>query len=76
MRDMASYCNCSKVRAPMLNMAIVGLGRWGQRLVDAVHEPANAKLRFTHAVARTPEKLRAYCDARGMTVHGDLGRTI
>ena len=44
----------------MLNVAIVGLGRWGQRLVDSVSAPKSAKLRFTHAVARTPEKVRAY----------------
>ena len=50
---------------PILDAAIVGPGRWGQRLVDAVSVPASAKLRFTHAVARTPDKVRAYCGARG-----------
>ena len=47
----------------MLNVAIVGLGRWGRRLVDAVHTPTSTKLRFTHAVARTPENVREYCSA-------------
>ena len=48
----------------MLNVAIVGLGRWGQRLVDSIAERGSGKLRFTHAVTRTPEKVRAYCEAR------------
>ena len=60
----------------MLNAAIVGPGRWGQRLVDSVCLPASAKLRFTHAVARTPDKLRAYCDARGLFLGVDLAQVL
>ena len=60
----------------MLNVAIVGLGRWGQRLVDAVFAPASAKLRYTHAVARTPDKVRAYCSARGLSLAGDLAQVL
>ncbi len=60
----------------MLNVAIVGLGRWGQRLVDAVHAPPSAKLRFTHAVARTPEKVRAYCSARALSLSADLAQVL
>lgn len=60
----------------MLNMAIVGLGRWGERLVDAVHTPASAKLRFTHAMARTPDRVHAFCSARGIRVVGDLAQVL
>jgi predicted dehydrogenase len=60
----------------MLNVAIVGPGRWGQRLVDAVYSPASAKLRFTHAVARTPDRVRAYCSARGLSLTDDLERVL
>ena len=60
----------------MLNVAIVGLGRWGQRLVDAVCAPASVKLRFTHAVARTPVKVREYCGARGLSLTGDLAQVL
>lgn len=60
----------------MLNVAIVGLGRWGQRLVDSVFVPKSAKLRFTHAVARTPEKVRAYCEERGISLTGDFPRVL
>ena len=60
----------------MLNAAIAGLGRWGQRLVDSVSDPESAKIRFTHAVARTPEKVRAYCEAHGLSVTTDLSRVL
>ena len=60
----------------MLKVAIVGLGRWGQRLLEAVCAPPSAKLRVTHAVARTPDKLRAYCSARGLALSGDLAQAL
>lgn len=43
----------------MINCAIVGTGRWGQRLVDSVQQEGKSRsdhLRFSHAVARTPAK--------------------
>lgn len=60
----------------MLNVAIVGLGRWGQRLVDAVRAPPSAKLRFTHAVTRTPRKVHAYCSARSLALGDDLAQVL
>ncbi|MBE0620629.1 MAG: Gfo/Idh/MocA family oxidoreductase [Burkholderiales bacterium] len=60
----------------MLKVAIVGLGRWGQRLVESVHTRASAKLRFTHAVARTPDKVRAYCGERGLVLTRDLAQVL
>ena len=60
----------------MLNVAIVGLGRWGRRLVDAVCAPESAKLRYTQVVARTPDKLRAYCTARGLALSGSLAQVL
>ena len=60
----------------MLHVAIVGLGRWGQRLVDAVRDPASAKLRFTHAAARSPDKVREYCSVRGIALHADLAQIL
>lgn len=52
----------------MLNAAIVGLGRWGQRLVDSVAAPPGGALRFTHAVVRTPDKVAAFCDKHRLAV--------
>jgi len=60
----------------MLNVAIVGLGRWGRRLVDAVRSPASTKLGYTRAVAGTPDRMRAYCSARGLLLSGDLAQAL
>jgi predicted dehydrogenase len=45
----------------MLNAAVVGLGRWGRRLVEAVCSPPSEVIRFTGAVVRTPGGARDFC---------------
>ena len=52
----------------MLNAAIVGLGRWGQRLVESVSTPPSSAVRFTHAVVRTPAKAADFCKRHRLTV--------
>jgi len=49
----------------MIKAAIVGLGRWGKTLVEAVQDKSEA-LRFTHAVSREPDKLRDYAAKHGL----------
>ncbi len=58
----------------MLRCAIVGVGRWGQRLVDSCQQEGQAlsdSIRFTHAVARSAEKYADYCSAQQLTLHTD-----
>ncbi|HEX7055523.1 MAG TPA: Gfo/Idh/MocA family oxidoreductase [Burkholderiales bacterium] len=50
----------------MLNAAVVGLGRWGQRLVEALASPPSEVLRFTHAVVRTPGSAAEFCERHGL----------
>lgn len=53
----------------MLNTAIIGLGRWGQRLVDSVQDTGRPKgdlIRFTRAVTRTPAKATGFAERHGM----------
>ena len=40
----------------MVRTAVVGLGRWGRTLVNSV-QGKSEKLRFTHAVSRTPSRV-------------------
>src|SRR5438552_13218682 len=47
----------SRCGRPMIDAAIVGLGRWGRTLVAAVQGKSDG-LRFTRAVSRNPDKLR------------------
>jgi predicted dehydrogenase len=50
----------------MINAAIVGVGRWGQRLVDSVSIPASPHIRFTRAVARNVEPIRGFAERNGL----------
>lgn len=51
----------------MIEAAVVGLGRWGKTLVDAV-QGKSAKLRFTHVVSRDPAAHADYAAERGLTL--------
>ncbi len=53
----------------MLRAAIVGLGSWGQVLVDAVQtkgKPKGTLIRFDRAVTRTPAKAQAFANKQGL----------
>lgn len=53
----------------MINAAIVGLGRWGQGLVDSVKD--SGAIRFTAGVTRTVSKAEEFCKARGIALNAD-----
>jgi predicted dehydrogenase len=53
----------------MIRAAIVGMGRWGQRLVDSVQGEgvrASELIRFTRGYTRTASKVREYSQRRGI----------
>lgn len=55
----------------MIRAAIVGMGRWGQRLVDSVQGdgvPASEHIRFTKGHTRTPSKVDGYAKRRGIAL--------
>ncbi len=54
----------------MINAAIVGMGRWGQTLVDSVQGKSD-KINFTRGVTRTTSKVEDYCAERGITLGDD-----
>ncbi|MSQ18519.1 MAG: Gfo/Idh/MocA family oxidoreductase [Betaproteobacteria bacterium] len=49
----------------MLNAAIVGMGRWGQNLVQSVHGKSDA-IRFVAGWNRTPDKVREFALGHGV----------
>jgi predicted dehydrogenase len=55
----------------MIDAAIVGLGRWGKTLVEAVQGKSH-RLRFTRAVSRTPDRLRDEADRYRLVLVGGL----
>ncbi len=52
-----------------VNLAIIGLGRWGQTLVDSTD--GSDTVRFTSAVTRTPSKVAEYCARKNMALTDD-----
>jgi predicted dehydrogenase len=59
----------------MIEAAIVGLGRWGKTLVEAVQGQSD-KLRFTHAVSRNPDRLRDFAGRHQLVVVGELTQVL
>lgn len=55
----------------MIRLALVGPGRWGRILVDAVQGLSDTVV-FTHAVARSPDRAAEWCAARGIALCADL----
>ena len=48
-----------------IRLALIGPGRWGRILVESV-QGVSRKVRFSHAVSRTPEKISHWCDSHGI----------
>ena len=59
----------------MLNAAIVGLGRWGQNLVNHIQGKSD-KIRVVTGVLRHPENARAYAEAKGFALVDSLDKAL
>ncbi|MFW5834601.1 MAG: Gfo/Idh/MocA family protein [Pseudomonadota bacterium] len=59
----------------MIDLAIVGLGRWGRVLVESVQGRSDA-VRFTHAVTGTPAHAADYCRAHGLELRPTLEEVL
>lgn len=59
----------------MINAAIVGLGRWGQNLVNSVQGKSD-QIRFVAGVLRHPEKAREYAQKQGLVLHDHLDAVL
>ena len=59
----------------MIDAAIVGLGRWGRTLVEAVQGKSD-KLCFTRAVSRNPDRLRDFAGQHQLQLVGDLSQVL
>ncbi|MBX6426332.1 MAG: Gfo/Idh/MocA family oxidoreductase [Variibacter sp.] len=53
----------------MIRAAVIGLGRWGRALVNAVHGKSD-EIRFVAAHTRTPAAAEAFCRARNLPLLG------
>jgi predicted dehydrogenase len=59
----------------MINAAIVGLGRWGRNIVDAV-QGKSERLRFSRCVSRRPDTVRDFAQRHGLTISTDLADVL
>jgi predicted dehydrogenase len=59
----------------MIRLALIGPGRWGRILVEAV-QGISPDVTFTHAVARSPAKAAEWCAAQGLALGDDLGAVL
>jgi len=59
----------------MINAAIVGLGRWGQNLVNSV-QGTSTRLRFARGVVRNPDKVSAFAAKHGLQLSSDYAELI
>ena len=55
----------------VVNAAIVGLGRWGQRLVESVKEDGveRTNIQFVSGVTRSPNKVTGFCDQHNIQLY-------
>ncbi len=59
----------------MLRAVVVGLGGWGQRLAQSVHEKSD-KIRIVKGVTRTPQNVEDFSRASGIEVGSDFGAVL
>lgn len=55
----------------MINAAIVGLGRWGKNIVNAV-QGKSERLRFVRGVVRHPDAVCDFAAQHGLELSADL----
>ncbi|MGC1778050.1 MAG: Gfo/Idh/MocA family oxidoreductase [Xanthobacteraceae bacterium] len=59
----------------MIRAAIVGLGRWGRRLVDSVQDRSDS-IRFVAAQTRTPASAADYCRQKNIRLMDDFASVL
>src|SRR5262245_27586082 len=59
----------------MISAAIVGLGRWGKNIVNAV-QGKSGRLRFTHAVVRRPDTAHDFAAQHGLGLSSDFTNVL
>ena len=60
----------------MLNAAIVGMGRWGQVLVNSVQGQQGAPIGFVAGSTRSPDKARAWADEQRIRILPDFAAVL
>ena len=59
----------------MINAAVIGLGRWGKNIVEAV-QGKSKRLRFIRGVSKEPDLVRDFAAAKGFELSTDFDEAI
>ena len=59
----------------MIDAAIVGLGRWGKAIVEAV-QGKSKRLRFTHGVSQEPERIADFAAIHGLELSTEFDEVV
>ena len=59
----------------MTKLALVGFGKWGAQLFDSL-QPAGCRARFSAIVSRSPERLAANENTRGLKIYERLDQAL
>lgn len=59
----------------MIKAAIIGIGRWGQNLVNSVQGKSEV-IRFVSGATRTPEKAKDYAARQGIVLHDSYEKVL
>jgi predicted dehydrogenase len=63
------------VAEPMINAAIVGLGRWGKAIVESV-QGKSERLRFIRGVCHEPSEAAAFAARHGFEIGTEFSRAV
>ncbi|MGA7331598.1 MAG: Gfo/Idh/MocA family oxidoreductase, partial [Pseudolabrys sp.] len=59
----------------MINAAVIGLGRWGKNIVDAV-QGKSKRLRFIRGVSKEPELVRDFAAAKNFELSTEFEEAV
>ncbi|MGB7277841.1 MAG: Gfo/Idh/MocA family oxidoreductase, partial [Pseudolabrys sp.] len=59
----------------MINAAVIGLGRWGKNIVEAIQGKSN-RLRFIRGVSKEPELVREFAAAKGFELSTEFEEAV
>jgi predicted dehydrogenase len=63
------------VAEPMINAAIVGLGRWGKAIIESV-QGKSGRLRFIRGVCHEPSEVAAFAAKHGLAIGTDFSQAV
>ena len=73
--DYALFCAASLPSPPMIDAAVIGLGRWGKSIVEAA-QGKSRRLRFIRGVSKEPEQVADFAAAKGFELSTEFEAAV